>query len=163
MKKTIAFLLAFCLSVGLCGCGREEVTINIDNVSDYFAVEQTIEGFEYDGNEYAPGFTAVTFAKATLRIKIYKKFDFEVKDFSFNLGLMAWDNDLWESYDDIKEITLYPDGSYEGTFTVTLKSGAYGLDAPYASFSEPGYSILWGDLTGTILVPKKQFTTLLDF
>lgn len=123
----------------------EVVEINIDNVDDYFKVEETVDDFEYTEDYF------VTSASAKYTIRISKKADCRVKKVSFNLGLLAWD-DNWESYDDLEQVTLSEDGDYEGTFHVKLKNNASVL--PWF-FGEPKFSILWKDLEGEVIVMKK--------
>lgn len=162
MKKTIAILLALCLCVSLCACtsggNGKEVEITIDNVSDYFGVEKTIEDFKCDKYQLGSGLTAtIKSASATIHIRIYRKSECKVKDVSFNVGLLAYDGKVWESYDNLEFVSLPEDGVYEGRFKVKMKSGATAYEVlPNMPFKEPGYSFLWGNLKGSVIVPTEK-------
>ena len=165
MKRTIAILLVFLLCVGLSACtqketGKEqketgkEVEITIDNVSDYFGVEKTVEDFTCEKSGLFDYSSTITSASATICIRIYRKSECKVKDVSFNVGLLAYDGEVWESYDNLEFVSLPEDGVYEGRFKVRMKSGATAYEVlPYMPFKEPGYSFLWGDLKGSVIVP----------
>ena len=147
MKKCIALLLILILVFGLVGCSKgKEIEINIDNWDDYFKIEQSVEDLEY--KEIIAGYGIIDTATAKLNIRIYPKSNFEVKDISFNLGLMAYYNE-WESYDSVDYVSLTEDGHYDNSFKVSLKNGAA---VSVITLQEPGYSPLLQDLKGSIII-----------
>lgn len=121
MKKMIALLLALSVVFALVGCSSTPT-------------EETN--------------TAEPTATAKLNIRIYPKSNFEVKDISFNLGLMAY-YDEWESYDSVDYVSLTEDGHYDNSFKVSLKNGAA---VSVITLQEPGYSPLLQDLKGSIII-----------
>lgn len=125
--------------------------ITIDNWDDYFKIEKTITDFKYEESYFSiAGASFVESASAKLNVRITKKVDCKAKNISFNLGLMAYD-DNWNSYDDLEHVTLTEDGCYEGSFYVHLKN-----DVSMYTFmlKEPGFSVLLGDLSGQVITVK---------
>ncbi len=123
------------------------IEITIDNWDDYFKIEKTIEDFEYEEDLFGCGL--VQSASAKLNIRISKKVDCKVKNVSFDLGLLAYE-DEWMSYDNLEHVTLTEDGSYEGSFTVRLKD-----DAALFTFmlnENPGFSVLLPNLKGSVII-----------
>lgn len=131
------------------------VDINIDNLTDYFTIEKTIEDFEYEAH---PTYGFVDYASATLNVRIYPKTALKAENITFNLGLDAWNlspyaKNLWKDYDNLDYVTLSEDGHYERSFTVEFNEGE--STSIYLDFEEPRYSVLFGELNGKVITMTK--------
>jgi len=149
MKKILAVIMTVVMLFGFTGCSSEptKIPITIDNVEDYFDSEVTIHNVNYNvygDKKYFEGTAFVT-------VEIEKVVDCSIEGFSFNLGLYSWDEEKWESYEDLDIVTIPENGRYSKTFEVETSVGA-----PFDWIYEPGYSVRWDDLQGNVVVEKGQ-------